>query len=91
MSNQAEHEHEPSQTLTPEELRQSLLSQIDATKEAVYALSDEEVEQIAGGLKGGSMMDSLKTIYWQKKPNPQLMPGPQIQLPGHERPAYFPR
>jgi hypothetical protein len=50
MSNQAEHEHEPSKTLTAEELRQSLLSQIDATKEAVYALSDEEVEQVAGGM-----------------------------------------
>ena len=77
----------PSKTLTAEELRQSLLSQIDATKEAVYELSDEEVEQVAGGIGSGTIVDRLKTILQPTKPErlPGL-PGPEKRIPGRHEP-----
>ena len=47
MSNQPEHENQ--QNLTPEEVRQSLLAEIDATKQAIAELSNEQLEEVVGG------------------------------------------
>ena len=47
MSNQSEHENQ--QSLTPEEVRQSLLAEIDATKQAIAELSNEQLEEVVGG------------------------------------------
>jgi hypothetical protein len=47
MSNQSEHENQ--QTMTPEEVRQSLLAEIDATKQAIAELSNEQLEEVVGG------------------------------------------
>lgn len=44
MSNQPENG-----STTPEEVRQSLLAEIDATKRAITELSDEKLEEVAGG------------------------------------------
>ena len=44
MSNQPEHEKQQLQ-----ELRQSLLSQLEASQQAITELSDEQLEQVAGG------------------------------------------
>jgi hypothetical protein len=47
MSNQPENEMQ--QTLTPEEVRQYMLAEIEATTRAVTELSNEELEAIRGG------------------------------------------
>ena len=47
MSNQFENETQP--TMTPEEERQRLLSEMDASQQAIAELSDEELEAVAGG------------------------------------------
>ncbi len=50
MSNQSEQE----KTMTPEEVRQSLLARLEASKQAIAALSDEQLEAITGGALGGN-------------------------------------
>ena len=77
MSNQAEHEYELSQTLTAEEIRQSLLSQLDATKEAVYALSDEEVEQVTGGMINPFSVTKEGFINWSQQRERWVAENPQ--------------
>lgn len=47
MSNQPEQANQQSQT--SEEVRQHLLTQIEASKQAIDELSDEELEGVAGG------------------------------------------
>ena len=47
MSNQPENEQ--TTIVTPEEVRQSLIAEIDATKQAITELSEEELEEVAGG------------------------------------------
>ncbi len=49
MSNQSENEIQQTPTPTPEEVRQHLLTEIEASKQTIEELSDEELEQIAGG------------------------------------------
>jgi hypothetical protein len=53
MSNQPEDEMQ--QTLTSEEVRQPLLAEIEASKQAVVELSNERLEEVVGGLslRGG--------------------------------------
>ena len=42
--------HQPeNEALTPQELRQALLSEIEASQQAIRELSDEQLEQITGG------------------------------------------
>ncbi len=48
MSNQTEHPGE--QTINAQELRQSLRAEIEASKQAIEELSDEQVETIVGGM-----------------------------------------
>jgi hypothetical protein len=47
MSIQPEHKK-----LQPQDLRQSLLSELDASRQAIIELSDEQLEQVAGGSLG---------------------------------------
>jgi len=49
MSYQSEHENQPSQIMTPNEVRQSLLAELEANQQAITELSEEELETIAGG------------------------------------------
>lgn len=49
MSNQPENEKQQLETVTPQEIRQSILIEIDAYQQAIAELSDEELEAIAGG------------------------------------------
>ena len=51
MSNQFENENQ--QTIAPEEVRQSLLAELEEGKQAIAELSDEELEEVAGGRFGG--------------------------------------
>ena len=44
MSNQPENG-----VLTPQELRQTLLNELETSQQAITALSDEQLEEIAGG------------------------------------------
>jgi hypothetical protein len=50
MSNQPEYEYQDqqSETITPEEVRQALLAEIDASKRAIEELSDGQLETIVG-------------------------------------------
>ena len=50
MSNQFENENQ--QTIAPEEVRQSLLAELEEGKQAIAELSDEDLEEIAGGRFG---------------------------------------
>ena len=56
MSQQAEHEQQP---LTPEEMRQQL-TKLGADQQAITELSDEELEQVAGGVKLGTLVTVAK-------------------------------
>jgi hypothetical protein len=58
MSNQPENEMQ--QSLTPEEVRQSVLDEIDATKQTIADLSDEELEEIAGA---AGTLTAMRAIY----------------------------
>ena len=52
MSNQPENENQQPETFTPEEVRQSILAEIEATQQAITELSDEQLEEVAGGMFG---------------------------------------
>jgi hypothetical protein len=39
---------------TPQELRETLLSEIEASQQAMSELSDEQVEEIVGGINGAT-------------------------------------
>ena len=53
-------ENENQQTPTPEEVRQYILAELEASKQTIAELSDEELEEVAGG-KGGMMRANLKS------------------------------
>jgi hypothetical protein len=58
MPNQPEHENQ--QLL---ELRQSLLSQLESSQQVITELSDEQLEQVAGGsLWGLASKEGLKVV-----------------------------
>jgi hypothetical protein len=56
MSNQPENEQ--TEIVTSEEVRQYVLAEIDATKQVIAELSDEELEEVAGGVLGYSLPGS---------------------------------
>ena len=59
MSNQSENEMQ--QTLTPEEVRQHLLTELEADQQAIAELSEEELEAVAGGFSFGAFFRGVKT------------------------------
>jgi hypothetical protein len=67
MSNQPENEMQQSETITPQELREALLSELEASKQAIAELNDEQLEEIAGGAIG--TVYHAPTISWAPKPN----------------------
>jgi hypothetical protein len=59
MSQQAEHEQQP---LTPEEMRQQL-TELGIDQQVITELSDEQLEQVAGGsLWGLASKEGLKVV-----------------------------
>ena len=50
MSNQANQEKQPSKTIPSEEVRQFLLDELEARKQALVELSNEQLGEIAGWL-----------------------------------------
>lgn len=67
MSNQPENEMQ--QILTPEEVRQSLLAEIEASKQAIQELSDKDLEEAIGGAvvylpRGGNTMIKVLGGIW---------------------------
>ena len=50
MSDQIENENQ--QTASPEEVRQYILAELEASKQTIAELSDEQLEQVAGGAAG---------------------------------------
>jgi hypothetical protein len=58
MSNQPENDVQ--QPLTPEEVRQYTLAEIEATKQVIAELSDEELEEIAGA---GPQLSGMIATY----------------------------
>ena len=60
MSNQPENTNQQPETVTPEEVRQSLLAELQASKQVIAELSDEQLETIAGA---GSRWDGVKALY----------------------------
>ena len=58
MSNQPENDVQ--QPLTPEEVRQYALAEIEATKQVIAELSDEELEEIAGA---GPQLSGMIATY----------------------------
>ena len=49
MSDQPENEKQQSATVTSQELREVLLAELDASKQVIAELSEEQLEEIAGG------------------------------------------
>ena len=50
MSNQPEHENQQPEMVSTEEVREYLLTELEASKQAIAELNDEQLEQIAGGV-----------------------------------------
>ena len=48
MSNQPEQENQQFETVTLQEIREAILADLEASKQEIAALSDEELEQVAG-------------------------------------------
>ena len=61
MSNQPENEIQQSSIL--EEVRQSLQAELNASKQAIADLNDEELEAIAGGVKSGDALSGVQATY----------------------------
>jgi hypothetical protein len=59
MSNQSENEMQ--QALTPEEVRQHLLTELETNQQAIAELSDEELEAVAGGFSFKAFARGVKT------------------------------
>jgi bacteriocin-like protein len=60
MSNQPRREIQPPETVTPQEVRQFLLADLEAYKQAITELNDEELEEITGG---GPQFEGIKAMY----------------------------
>jgi hypothetical protein len=59
MSQQSENE-----ALTPQELRETLLSEIEASQQAISNLNDEQLEEIVGGINGATRAN-IKYLFKQ--------------------------
>ena len=52
MSHQPEQENQQLETMTPQELRQSILAELEANQQVIAQLSDEQLAEIVGGTIG---------------------------------------
>jgi len=64
MSNQPENENQQAETVSAEELREYLLTELETSKQAIAELSDEQLEEIAGGAGPGEL------ALVPRRPNP---------------------
>ena len=81
MSNQPENENQQIQTVTPQELREFLLAELEATKQAIAELSDEQMEIITGGAlhheeayEQNIIQDFHNSLSFTPPPSPQHAP-----------------
>ena len=49
MSDHLENEMQPSETVTPQELRESLLAELETARQAIAELNNEQLEEVVGG------------------------------------------
>lgn len=63
MSNQLENEKQQFQTVPMQEVRQSLLAELDASRQAIEELSDEQLETIAGGFDDHFEHDHFEHVH----------------------------
>jgi hypothetical protein len=49
MSDYLENEMQPSETVNPQELRESLLAELETARQAIAELSNEQLEEVVGG------------------------------------------
>jgi hypothetical protein len=49
MSDTLENEMQPSETVTPQELRESLLTELEIARQTIVELSNEQLEEVVGG------------------------------------------
>src|SRR5690242_18428206 len=71
MSNQADHENQQVETLTPEEVRQYLLAELEASQQVLAELSDEELTQIVGAGLCCSKPRVVESVHASNWPYPK--------------------
>ncbi len=79
MSDQRENENQ--QSLTPEEVRQSLLAEIDATQQAIAELSNEQLEEVVGG----GWLSKITQCFTCGKPQPASPAEPSVHAASSSR------
>jgi hypothetical protein len=52
------------EALTPQELREALLSEIEVSQQAISELNDEQLEEIVGGINGATRAN-VRYLYKQ--------------------------
>lgn len=55
MSNQPDQEKQPSEILTSEEMRQSILAEVEVSKQEIVEISNEQLMEITGGQFWGTL------------------------------------
>ena len=83
MSHQPEQENQQSEPLTPQELRQFILVELEAKQQVIGQLSDEQLVEIVGGTIG--KVYTPPTITWTPKQRAQEI-APVLE-PHHVSPA----
>lgn len=71
MSNQPEQENQQPETVTPQEIREAILADLEASKQAIAELSDEELEQITGGGLTGWISNLHHEMILETSVNPE--------------------
>jgi hypothetical protein len=87
MSNQPENEKQQPETMTVQEIRESILIELEASKQTIAELSDEELKQIAGAGNIGSALAhahaNINALLNQPIfPDPPAQPAPHPAQPG---------
>lgn len=81
MSNQPENEMPQPNTMTPQELREALLAELEAGKQIIAELSDEQMEAITGG----ALPDAVAEVH-----GAILHDANAIHLPQAHQPSFHP-
>jgi hypothetical protein len=67
MSDQPENAMEPAETRVSEGVRQYILARLDASKQTIAELSDEELHEVAGGILGDLVgLTALGGYIWNR-------------------------
>ena len=62
MSNQPEHDNQQPETITSEEMRQSILTELEASKQEIAELNDDQLMEIAGAGQGIGFTGTMKGL-----------------------------